>query len=163
MGGIVSDFWGRSTLEGLYVCGECSSTGAHGANRLASNSLLEAVVFAERISRHLNSAQLDTPAASEAEIPEALPEARLQQLRQAMSTHCGVIREQKGLNQLIDLCADIEREASGAPALTAARLITESALARRESRGGHFRTDYPQTGRPQRQFIARPPRKGLHL
>ncbi|MGA1343835.1 MAG: L-aspartate oxidase [Hyphomonas sp.] len=162
MGGIVSDFWGRSTLAGLYVCGECSSTGAHGANRLASNSLLEAVVFAERISRRLNSAYLDTPAASEAVIPAALPEARLLQLREAMSAHCGVIRDENGLNQLVDLCTDIEREAPGAPALTAARLITESALARRESRGGHFRTDYPQTGRPQRQFIARSPREGVH-
>jgi L-aspartate oxidase len=81
MGGIVSDFWGRSTLAGLSVCGECSSTGAHGANRLASNSLLEAVVFAERISRRLNSAVLDAPAASEAVIPAALTEQRLLQLR----------------------------------------------------------------------------------
>lgn len=162
MGGIVSDFWGRSTLAGLSVCGECSSTGAHGANRLASNSLLEAVVFAERISRRLNSAVLDAPAASEAVIPAALTESRLLQLREAMSAHCGVIREAKGLNQLLDLCAEFEPEAPGAPALTAARLITEGALARRESRGGHFRTDYSETGRPQRQFIAQPPRERVH-
>ncbi|MCG8462558.1 MAG: FAD-binding protein, partial [Holophagales bacterium] len=54
MGGIASDMWGRSSLDGLSVCGECSATGAHGANRLASNSLLEAVVFAARIARRLS-------------------------------------------------------------------------------------------------------------
>jgi L-aspartate oxidase len=123
---------------------------------------LEAVVFAERISRRLNSAVLDAPAASEAVIPAALTEQRLLQLREAMSAHCGVIREAKGLNQLLDLCAEFEPEAPGAPALTAARLITEGALARRESRGGHFRTDYSETGRPQRQFIAQPPRERVH-
>jgi L-aspartate oxidase len=154
MGGIVSDLWGRSTLAGLSVCGECSSTGAHGANRLASNSLLEAVVFAERISRRLMSATLDAPAASEAVIPATLPEARLMQLREAMSINCGVVREARGLNRLLDLCARLELEAPGAPALTTARLIAEGALARTESRGGHFRSDFPDAAAPQRQYIA---------
>lgn len=156
MGGIVSDLWGRSTLAGLSVCGECTSTGAHGANRLASNSLLEAVVFAERISRRLNGATLDAPAASEAAIPAALPEHRLMELREAMSAHCGVVREARGLSQVLELCNRLEPEAPGARAVTAARLICESALARTESRGGHYRADFPQTGRPQRQFIAQP-------
>jgi L-aspartate oxidase len=156
MGGIVSDLWGRSTLAGLSVCGECSSTGAHGANRLASNSLLEAVVFSERIARRLQGATLDAPAASSAAVPAALPPARLQQLREGMSAHCGVIRDAAGLNTLLDLCHEIEPEAPGAPALTAARLIAEGALARRESRGGHFRSDFPETGKPQRQFITHP-------
>ena len=159
MGGIVSDLWGRSTLAGLSVCGECSSTGAHGANRLASNSLLEAVVFAERISRRLMSATLDAPAASAAVIPSTLPDQRLLQLREAMSAHCGVVREARGLTKLLDLCAMMEPEAAGAPALTAARLIAEGALARAESRGGHFRSDFPETGKPQRQFIAQPARE----
>jgi L-aspartate oxidase len=159
MGGIVSDLWGRSTLAGLSVCGECSSTGAHGANRLASNSLLEAVVFAERISRRLMSATLDAPAASAAVIPATLPDQRLLQLREAMSAHCGVVREARGLTKLLDLCALMEPEAAGAPALTAARLIAEGALARAESRGGHFRSDFPETGKPQRQFIAQPARE----
>ena len=159
MGGIVSDLWGRSTLAGLSVCGECSSTGAHGANRLASNSLLEAVVFAERISRRLMSATLDAPAASAAVIPATLPDQRLLQLREAMSAHCGVVREARGLTKLLELCALMEPEAAGAPALTAARLIAEGALARAESRGGHFRSDFPETGKPQRQFIAQPARE----
>lgn len=156
MGGIVSDLWGRSTLDGLSVCGECTSTGAHGANRLASNSLLEAVVFAERISRRLNAATLEAPGASEASIPSALPAHRLLQLREAMSAHCGVVRDAAGLNTLLDVCAEIEPEAPGARALTAARLIAEGALARTESRGGHFRADFPETGAPQRQFVAHP-------
>ena len=93
------------SLAGLSACGECASTGAHGANRLASNSLLEAVVFAERISRRLMSATLDAPAASEAAIPSALTDQRLLQLREAMSAHCGVVREASGLRKLLDLCA----------------------------------------------------------
>lgn len=156
MGGIVSDLWGRSTLAGLSVCGECTSTGAHGANRLASNSLLEAVVFAERISRRLGSATLDAPAASDGIVPPALSPTSLLTLREAMSAHCGVVRDADGLNTLLDVCASLEPEAPGAPALVSARLIAESALARTESRGGHFRGDYPDTERPQRQFIARP-------
>ena len=78
------------------------------------------------------------------------------QLREAMSAYCGVVREAAGLTKLLDLCAQLEPEAPGAPALTAARLIAEGALARTESRGGHYRADYPQTSRPQRQFIAHP-------
>jgi L-aspartate oxidase len=159
MGGIVSDFWGRSTLPGLSVCGECSSTGAHGANRLASNSLLEAVVFSERIARRLNNAILDEAGASSAALPGELGAAGLLSLREAMSADCGVIRDRTGLERLLTLCGQLEAEASGARALTAARLIAEGALARRESRGGHFRSDYPDTAPPQRQFIAQPPRQ----
>lgn len=158
MGGIVSDFWGRTTLQGLSVCGECSSTGAHGANRLASNSLLEAVVFAERISRRLSNAVLDEPAASTATLPAHLSAPDLLSLREAMSRDCGVIRDRAGLTRVLDLCSELSARTPGARALTAARLIAESALARRESRGGHFRADHPATARPQRQFIAQPPR-----
>ena len=102
------------------------------------------------------SATLDAPAASEASIPSALTDQRLLQLREAMSAHCGVMRAAPGLRKLLDLCAQIEPEAPGAPALTAARLIAEGALARTESRGGHFRSDFPGTARPQRQFITHP-------
>lgn len=154
MGGIVGDLWGRSTLENLSVCGECSSTGAHGANRLASNSLLEAVVFADRIARRLRDADLTDPGASSAHLTPRLDPAALLQLREAMSRECGVVRDAAGLTRLIGLIDRLERDAPDAPALTTARLIASGALAREESRGGHFRSDYPETGAPERQFVS---------
>jgi L-aspartate oxidase len=156
MGGIVSDLWGRSTLDGLSVCGECSATGAHGANRLASNSLLEAVVFAARIAERINGAELAEPAASAARLPAPLPAESLSRLRDAMSADCGVVRSEGGLRRLVDLIARLESETPGARALTASRLIAEAALARTESRGGHFRSDFPQTGTPERRFLSAP-------
>lgn len=153
MGGIVSDFWGRSSLAGLSVCGECASTGAHGANRLASNSLLEAVVFAERITRRLQNAELDAPAASHAIIPAELPGDTLQTLRQQMADHCGVVRNKDGLTDLIGWITQTEQSLGAARALTAARLIAEPALARTESRGGHFREDANGEAPPARSYI----------
>ncbi len=154
MGGILADLWGRSTLDGLSVCGECSATGAHGANRLASNSLLEAVVFAARIADRINGAALAEPSASEAHLPAPVPGESLARLRDAMSADCGVVRDAAGLTRLLGLIAAMEAEAPCARALTAARLIGEAALARTESRGGHFRADFPETGAPERHFIS---------
>lgn len=153
MGGIVSDIWGRSSLEGLSACGECSSTGLHGANRLASNSLLEAVVFAERIARRLRQSELPQTA-----IPankaghEDLPLEVLASLRRYMSLHCGVVREKSGLGQFanwIDTQKEIYPEALS---LLAAELIVMAALQREESRGGHFRKDHPDKAQPKRSF-----------
>ncbi len=152
MGGIVSDLWGRSTLDGLSVCGECTSTGAHGANRLASNSLLEAVVFAERIARRLRDADLAEAGASSAALTPNISADALLQLREAMSRDCGVVRSAAGLTALISLIDRLESSAPGAPALVTARLIAQGALNRRESRGGHFRADFPGTIAPERQF-----------
>ena len=153
MGGIMSDLWGRATLDGLSVCGECTSTGAHGANRLASNSLLEAVVFAERIARRLRDADLKEAGASKAAATRPLTGADMLELREAMSRHCGVVREAGGLTELLSLIERLEAAHPGAPQLTAARLIASGALARTESRGGHFRSDFPDTGAPERQFL----------
>lgn len=153
MGGIVSDIWGRSSLDGLSVCGECASTGAHGANRLASNSLLEAVVFAERISRRLRNAQLDLPTASQGTIPADLPGDTLQTLRHKMATDCGVVRDKAGLSALVNWLRETEDTNGSARAIIAARLIAEPALAREESRGGHFRSDYKTEQPPTRSFI----------
>jgi L-aspartate oxidase len=145
MGGVVSDSWGRSTLEGLSVCGECASTGAHGANRLASNSLLEAVVFAERIAERLKGASLIDARAADASLPLDLPIEDLQQLRRDMADYCGVVRDQSGLETLLERI-DAARGTHGpARALTAVDLVARAALARRESRGGHFRSDFPET------------------
>lgn len=153
MGGIVSDLWGRSSLDGLSVCGECSSTGAHGANRLASNSLLEAVVFSERIARRLVSRDLDPPVASSGIVPARLTVETLQAIRAAMSAHCGVVREDSGLRFVLATADQAEAEFGRTHAVVTARLIAQAALARRESRGGHFRRDFPDRIAPERSFV----------
>lgn len=156
MGGIVPDFWGKSSLDGLSVCGECTSTGVHGANRLASNSLLEAVVFSHRIAERLREAKLPDIKASKGHVPDALPHEALQALRSAMSQNCGVVRDASGLAEVAELI-DQQREQHGpARAITSAGLIVKSAQARHESRGGHYRSDFPETGEPHRQFLQRP-------
>ena len=155
MGGIVPDFWGKSSLDGLSVCGECTSTGVHGANRLASNSLLEAVVFAHRIAERLREAKLSDIRSSRGHVPDALPYEALQSLRAAMSLNCGVVRDAAGLAEVAALIATLRERHGPARALTSAGLIVQSAQARHESRGGHYRSDFPDTGEPHRQFIQR--------
>lgn len=145
MGGILSDTWGRSTLRGLSVCGECASTGAHGANRLASNSLLEAVVMAARIADRLRDDTLKTASASQGEVPADLPDETLQTLRDGMAAKCGVVRDASGLESLIESIDQMQDERGHARALVAARMIASAALSRNESRGGHFRSDFPET------------------
>tara|TARA_R110000824_G_scaffold118960_19_gene272685 strand:- start:108554 stop:110143 length:1590 start_codon:yes stop_codon:yes gene_type:complete len=152
MGGINVDERGRTSLEGLWACGEVSSTGAHGANRLASNSLLEAVVYGARIAEDIAATELadvDHNAAAPLLDP-ALPVSPLlvAQLRQLMSASVGVVRNREAMVQAL---ADIERLAQMAGAqnlfsnlATSAALIAAGALAREESRGGHFRSDFPE-------------------
>jgi L-aspartate oxidase len=154
MGGIASDLWGRSTLEGLSVVGECASTGAHGANRLASNSLLEAVVFAQRIAERLRDSQIAAPGrAADATLPPPFPDAERARLRTAMQAHVGVERNADGLKTALEEIDRIEVRAGGANELIAARLIARAALAREESRGAHFRSDFPDERPVQRTFI----------
>lgn len=155
MGGIVSDFWGRSSLNGLSVCGECASTGAHGANRLASNSLLEAVVFAHRISLRLRDADLDAPGPSRTHVPADLPYETLQTLRIKMAEQCAVVRTHDGLSSLLNWIETAIETHGQAHALLAAKLMVAPALARKESRGGHFREDFPDEQNPARSFIHR--------
>ncbi|WP_417468763.1 L-aspartate oxidase [Maricaulis sp.] len=150
MGGVATDIDGQTSVPGLWAIGECASSGLHGANRLASNSLAEGLVSAARVAQALIQAPLRpaaraTSAASQAgNLPPALPPLALTRLRQAMSRYCGVERSGAGLDELSDMIADMIARHGEADALIAARFITAGALARTESRGGHFRTDFPQ-------------------
>lgn len=143
MGGLASDMWGRSSLDGLSVCGECAVTGAHGANRLASNSLLEAVVFSDRIARRLNGHDMPGARPASAWLAPGLPDRPLAELRRRMADSCGVLRDQHGLTGLLDWIETAQNTHGPARALVAARLIVSAALKREESRGGHYRTDFP--------------------
>jgi len=145
MGGITADVDGRTTLAGLFAVGECAATGVHGANRLASNSLLEAAAFGRRTGRA--AATERSPGGDPVPCvvrPDLAPDA-LRTLRETMSDDVGVVRDAAGLARALAVIARLETETPGALPLTAARLIAEAALARRESRGGHYRSDWPAT------------------
>ena len=157
MGGIVCDTWGRASLNGLSVCGECASTGAHGANRLASNSLLEAVVMAARIADRLRESHPKLAGQSFGDVPADLPDEALQKLRHGMADQCGVVREAEGLTTLGNNIDNMETAHGPARALIAARLIVSGALARKESRGGHFRSDFPDTNETATRTFTRLP------
>ncbi len=153
MGGVVTDADGRTSLEGLFAAGECASTGVHGANRLASNSLLEAAVFGTRAGQAASeAADPRTEPLAAAPAPD-LPPAALKTLRTAMSRDAGVVREAGGLVRVLALIEQLEHDHGAAPPLVAARLIAASALERRESRGAHYRSDYPQTDAAPRRTI----------
>ncbi len=155
MGGVVTDLWARTSLEGLSACGETAATGAHGANRLASNSLLEAVVFAERAARRLKDATLAEAGEASAIAPPELNELSLVELRKRMHGQVGVVRDAAGLGATLDWLTAVHDNVGPARAIITARLITAGALARCESRGGHYRSDFPETAAPHRTFIRR--------
>ena len=147
MGGVLTDKAGRTTLPGLWAVGEVASTGVHGANRLASNSLLEAIVFAARIAEAIPAPLHSAPPVAFAAGPEILPDPEtLDMLRQTMADHVGVIRTSLGLKTAIWTLADIEATAASphlAAMARAALFIAAAAYDREESRGGHFRSDFP--------------------
>ncbi|MBS8226378.1 L-aspartate oxidase [Vannielia litorea] len=153
MGGVATDAAGQSSLTGLWACGEVASTGLHGANRLASNGLLEALVYGRRCALAIN-ATLPAPGAAQAlHLPDLGPAeppdpALVAALRQAMTDGAGVIRSAGGLNRTLAEIARIEAaQPTCAPLLNmtaTATLIAAAALARRESRGAHFRADHPE-------------------
>jgi len=153
MGGVVTDMWGRTSLEGLSACGESASTGAHGANRLASNSLLEAVVFAQRAALRLHETDLQEAGPARGLAPPELASSTMQELRQRMHAQAGVVRSAAGLSATLDWIDATAARAGPARPLTTARLIVAAALARQESRGSHYRSDYPLAALPYRTFI----------
>jgi len=155
MGGIATDVWGRTSVEGLWAVGECASTGAHGANRLASNSLLEAVVFAHRIAARLRdgASQPHGPAEPAGAAP-ALPDAARAELRRLMEAAAGVVRDGAGLDRALDRLHALRQAHGEAHELVTARLIVTAARARAESRGAHFRSDFPHAAAaPERSFL----------
>ena len=154
MGGVFTDLDGATTLDGLWAVGEVASTGVHGANRLASNSLLEAVVFGARIADQLREKEVavngDAGApADRMDVPSkpANPDA-MQLLRAAMSAGCALIRSEESLIDALEVMAELNEHpamTSGLKsALVSAELIAQGALAREESRGAHFRSDFPR-------------------
>lgn len=149
MGGIATDADGRTSLPGLFAAGECASTGVHGANRLASNSLLEAAVFGARAGRAA-AAEPKAAGACRAIMGAELPAKALKTLREAMSRDAGVIRDEAGLSRLLARIDALEAAHGRSAALVAARLVAAGALARRESRGGHFREDFPLSSEARR-------------
>jgi L-aspartate oxidase len=162
MGGVRTDLSGRTTVPGLYAAGEVACTGVHGANRLASNSLLEGLVFGARAAEAMleDNPQADSKAASgitsapaaSLEAPEKIAALR-EHLRRQMWEHAGLLRDRAGLVEMqAELSAlrpqlpdGMTREAVELRNLfVVAELITAAALAREESRGAHARTDFPQ-------------------
>jgi L-aspartate oxidase len=145
MGGVEVDAFGRSSREGLWACGEAASTGVHGANRLASNSLLEGVVFARRVAHDIaNRSERSsvTPPLAESRMPLPRTGTASAELRRLAYERAGVERNAAGL------CEGLERldrlaGSEDAGRLSVVRAILTAALDRRESRGSHFRTDFP--------------------
>jgi L-aspartate oxidase len=159
MGGVRTNTWGETNLAGLYACGETACMGLHGANRLASNSLLETVVFAKRVVRRtLDSPNTPAPAAPDAcplssvALPEA-PRPDRAALQALMWEKVGIVREGPILSEAARLLAAWETSLpapSDRPSHELAnltllgRLVTEAALQREESRGAHYRRDFPE-------------------
>ena len=158
MGGIAVDEWGRSSLEGLWACGEASASGVHGANRLASNSLLEAMVYGSRVAENIGEMRheqtkyvpLDSARAVYHDWDDKGQVQAISDLRNVMYANVGLVRNEFGLREALSRIEDLEHSFPR-PAnelrnlLVVGRLIAEAALARKESRGSHYRSDYPAT------------------
>ncbi|MFG1397620.1 L-aspartate oxidase [Roseixanthobacter pseudopolyaromaticivorans] len=140
MGGVKVDAHGRTSVPGLYACGEVASTGLHGANRLASNSLLEAIAFSGWISAAIAGEAARDAGGATAPVRTPKPALNIEALRRIMDRHVGVVRSAAGLGEALRALAP---HADHDDAALVASLVALSALKREESRGGHFRADHP--------------------
>ncbi|MBI4303147.1 MAG: L-aspartate oxidase [Chloroflexi bacterium] len=164
IGGVRTNSWGQTNIGGLFACGETACTGVHGANRLASNSLLEAVVFSRRVVKRTieKTRRKATPrtgkdiqsSLKKRPLPRKVPVASLRALQQLHWDKVGIIRDREGLNQAADTLAAWQQSLpppADRPShelsnlILTGRLVTEAALTRQESRGTHFRTDFPKS------------------
>ncbi len=165
MGGVKTDKWGETNIAGLFACGENACNGVHGANRLASNSLLEAVVFSQRIIEKIRKGAIEGKPAkgqrkeayhslSERQPPKAVPKLSLPALQQLHWDKVGIIRNGEDLSQAADILTAWQRvlpppldraSCELANLVLTGRLMTEAALIREESRGAHYRSDFPRT------------------
>jgi L-aspartate oxidase len=175
MGGIRTNTWGETTIPGLYACGECACTGVHGANRLASNSLLETVVFAKRvIARTLESPETSAPETDGATDLSPSPEGSdfsptgegdsptREEIQALMWDDVGIVRTAEGLSRAKAMLTPWQAQLPPpedrpsqevADLLTCSRLVTEAALLREESRGAHYRTDFPEPRKEWRRHL----------
>ena len=167
MGGIATDLHGRTSLRGLWACGEAAATGLHGANRLASNSLMEAVVMGGRVATDITKSKVISSETIRINTKHLLQLSQHRDrlagrdaLRHIMTDRLGVIRNRQemtaALSDIIALAHGAERDDSRLADMTlVARMITISALQRTESRGGHCRSDYPRTAEAweKRSFV----------
>ncbi|MEM9557753.1 MAG: L-aspartate oxidase [Acidobacteriota bacterium] len=152
MAGVLVDVFGRSSLQGLWAAGEVTASGVHGANRLASNSLLEALVWGERVARDIaarpatrRSAALDVAREPHRAAEDA---TTLQAVRALAWRHLGLVRDADGLQQALGALDTLCARRDDAPGDVAnlvfvARLVAAAAQVREESRGGHYRADFP--------------------
>ena len=168
MGGIVTDANGRTSIDGLWACGEVASTGLHGANRLASNSLLEAIVFGKRIADDITGQQFITGSTKDAKKIKGTPmpttgdktklKTNIGTLRSIMFDKVGVERTKEGLQTAISELAILTKKLSccdmGKNIALSASFIAIAALKREESRGCHYRSDIPKTSKyPKRSYL----------
>ena len=157
MGGVRTDLHGRTTVAGLYAAGEVSCTGVHGANRLASNSLLEGLVFGARAGEaamednskfKIQNSKSANPQSEELNLASGIATAVKKRVKRVMWERVGILRDRESLTRALAEFEQIERanlSVSSRNFVTLAMLVARTALWREESRGGHFRNDFPET------------------